>query len=159
MNTSITLSEPYRLRPIRFLELWEPTPWRLKVYGISYQWSIPSAELLAAAKSVLREPLDDAVNREQQYGVGFVGVHEGKTGNFVFVDWWSAENELHHHVYQSTQKEPTRLSPTGPRGPVACVWDLALIGHERQAWIDCVLANPHGPDLDAYLARRMEADV
>ena len=30
---------------------------------------------------------------------------------------------------------------------------------ERQAWIECVLTNPNGPDLEAYLARRFEGEA
>jgi hypothetical protein len=30
---------------------------------------------------------------------------------------------------------------------------------EHQAWVDTVLNNPHGPDIDAYLATRLNGDV
>lgn len=39
----------------------------------------------------------------------------------------------------------------------ACVWDLTVIGFERQAWLERALANPAGPGLDAYLARQLDA--
>src|SRR5215469_2956490 len=32
----ITLSEPYAAREIRFLELWTPTGWKIKCYGIAH---------------------------------------------------------------------------------------------------------------------------
>ena len=37
--------------------------------------------------------------------------------------------------------------------------DLAVIGHERNAWLHHVLANPHGPDVEAYLADRFHGNV
>jgi hypothetical protein len=39
-----------------------------------------------------------------------------------------------------------------PSGLTACVWDLCVQCFERQAGVDCVLANPDGPDLKAYVA-------
>ena len=42
--------------------------------------------------------------------------------------------------------------------PVACVWDLAVMAFEREAWIEFVL-KPAEPDIDAYLAARLTADL
>ena len=36
--------------------------------------------------------------------------------------------------------------------PAGCVWELAVVDFERRAWIEDVLANPDGPDLERYLA-------
>ena len=30
---------------------------------------------------------------------------------------------------------------------------------ERSAWVECVLTNPKGPDLEAYLARRFSGEA
>jgi hypothetical protein len=45
----IVLQEAYRKRPIHFLELWEQSGWRLKVYGIAYQGEYPRAHLIEKA--------------------------------------------------------------------------------------------------------------
>jgi hypothetical protein len=34
-----------------------------------------------------------------------------------------------------------------------------VVEFERRAWIDDVIANPAGPDLDAYLSRRFDGLV
>lgn len=34
-----------------------------------------------------------------------------------------------------------------------------MLGAEKQAWLDLVLMNPNGPDLDGYLERRLNEDV
>jgi hypothetical protein len=34
-----------------------------------------------------------------------------------------------------------------------------VIGHERAAWVRHVLARAPGPDLDAYLADRLTAEI
>ena len=36
--------------------------------------------------------------------------------------------------------------------PTGCVWELAIVDFERRAWIEDVLANSPGPDLERYLA-------
>jgi hypothetical protein len=45
-----------------------------------------------------------------------------------------------------------------PTGLAACVWDLAVIAYERQAWIDAVLAAPV-PDVERYLEITFEGKV
>ncbi|MEW6524603.1 MAG: isochorismatase [Bacillota bacterium] len=116
--TVVCLSELYRPRPIRFLELWQPEDWSLKVYGIFYQRPLPRPELVRAAKAVASRRLPRA-KCPRVYGVGFRGVHDGRGAAFVFVDWWERENELRHHVYVSEgddcenleYRTPTGLSP------------------------------------------------
>jgi hypothetical protein len=38
--------------------------------------------------------------------------------------------------------------------PAGCVYELAIIEFERRAWIEDVIGNPEGPNLDLYLSRR-----
>jgi hypothetical protein len=153
------LSEPYRPRPVRFLEEWAHAGWRLKVYGISYGREQPRAELIETAKRIARERLPQPAAGCGRYGVGFLGVHDGRNANFVFVDWWADENELHHHVYSGPSDELYSLNYTTPTGLSVCVWDLRVQAFERDAWVEEVLTNPAGPDLEGYMRRRLSADV
>jgi hypothetical protein len=153
------LIEPYNPRPIRFLELWEESGWRMKIYGISYNRDLPRRELIEAAKNAARDRLPQPAITQGRYGAGFLGIHDGRGANFVFVDWWAEENELHHHVYISPSGQPQQLKYTAPADPQACVWDLRVLCFERQAWLDTVLANPSGVDLEAYLMRRLNEDI
>jgi hypothetical protein len=154
----ITLQEPYQTRPIRFLELWQETQWRIKVYGIAYRRPLPRPELINAAKHVARSHLL-SVEGQQQHGVGFLGVHDGRGANFVFIDYWADENELHHHVYVSPANKPEALEYVTPSGLIACVWDLRVMWFERQAWVETVLANPAGPDVEQYVLRRLNEEA
>lgn len=154
----VKLQEPYQTRPIRFLELWPEAEWRMKMYGIAYQRPLPRSELLEAAKRITRPHLV-TVNSQTHYGVGFLGVHDGRGANFVFVDYWADENELHHHVHVSPSDKPEALEYVTPTGLVACVWDLRVMCFERQAWVETVLANPSGPDVEQYLLRRLNEDA
>jgi hypothetical protein len=151
-------TEPYRPRPIRPLTPIEDRGWRLKVYGISYGRQTPRTELEAAARAAIVRLLPTPAVTPDRYGVGFAGIHDGRGACFVFVDWWAAENELHHRVLISPADTPAALE-FAPEAPIACAWDLAVICHERQAWVESVLVDPAGPDLDAYLGRLLDAEV
>ena len=153
------LSEEYRTRAVRFLGLWEPGEWKMKAYGITYGKFPLAQDLVDAARRITTERLAESAQRTNHYSVGFVGIHQGKTGNFVFVDWWSDENELHHHVYVSSSERPAELEYKTPSGLIACAWDLFLIGHERDAWVSNVLKRHDAPDLEGYLSMRLSEDV
>jgi hypothetical protein len=154
----LNITQPYEPRPIRFLELWKFDDWRMKVYGIAHGKPAPRGELIEAAKVVAQRTLTSLANATSHYSVGFLGIHDGRTGNFVFVDWWADENELNHHVYNSPNDDPTQLKDISGSGPAACVWDLRVMAFERDAWLDCILKNPH-PDVEAYLQRQLSEDV
>lgn len=151
--------EPYRPRAVRFLEQWEPVGWRIKVYGIAYARTTPGGRLVEAARSVARARLPTPAVSEQRYGVGFMGVHEGRGSNLVFVDWWADENELHHHVFVSYPGAPDALTDVTHTGLVGCVWDLAVLAFERRAWIDTTLLEPGRQELDRYLGCRFQGAV
>lgn len=153
------LSEDYRPRSIRFLDLWRIDGWRLKAYGIIYAKGSVARALVDAAFRVASERLREGASRTNHHGVGFVGIHQGRTGNFVFVDWWADENELHHHVYVSPSADPSNLEYKTPTGLTACAWDLFLIGFERDAWVRHVLQESESPDLEGYLGARLNGDV
>jgi hypothetical protein len=155
----LELRQPYGPRPIRFLGLLSGDGWRLKTYGIAYERPAPRPELVEAASKAVAEVLPMPADGDGRHGVGFVGVHDGRGHCFVFVDWWADENELHHHVFISPSDDPETLEDMTGSGLSACVWDLAVIGFERDAWVRTVLANPDGPDVDAYLAERLNADL
>lgn len=151
--------EPYEPRPVTSLGRHEADGWRLKVYGIAHRRARPRPELEAGARRLARTVLPRPATGGGRYGVGFLGIHDGRGACFVFVDWWADENELHHRVFIAPGDRPTALVEHTGTGPAACVWDLAVLAHERQAWVDTVLANPAGPDVEAYLDRCLEGLV
>lgn len=158
---TIRLSAPYEPRPIRYLETWHKDGWRLKVYGIAASAERPSEDLVVAIKEVAAKILPHPPIADSRYGVGFLYAHQGRDGGgFASVNWWANENELFHHQYEASPHSISDLRAVEETGGSACcVWDLAVMEHERQAWVGCVLANDSGPDLDAYMARTFDADV
>ena len=153
------LTENYATRPVRPAEPEQHQGWTLKVYEITYTDDPLSPELNLAARQAARERLPLPAVTDTRYGVGFLGIHEGRGGNFVFLDWWAQENELHHHVWFSDSAAAETLRPAAPTDPIACCWDLSVIAHEREAWIRHVLARPAGPSLAGYLADVLDARV
>jgi hypothetical protein len=147
---------PYRTRPVRFLELWECDGWRVKVYGIAYQRQAPRPELVSAAKLAARDRLPHPPVAGERAGVAVLIVHDALGSTWALVQWWEG-NVLYHHVYGG---DPATLSSLAPvtDGPMACTWELAIIGFERQAWLDHVLAAPR-PDVERYLAAHFHGDV
>ena len=53
------ITNPCETRPIRFLELWQPDDWRMKVYGIAYGRPAPRGELIEAAKDIAADDTGD----------------------------------------------------------------------------------------------------
>lgn len=152
------MQEPCEKRPIRFLELMEFDGWRVKVYGIAYGRDTPRPELVQAARELARRAFPAPADGGGRYGVGYMELHDGRGVNFVFTDWWQDENELHHHVYLSPHDDPAALSEKTATGVCACIWDMKLMGFERDAWVHHVLRNPDGLDIGAYLGDRLDGE-
>jgi hypothetical protein len=152
------VGERYQRREVRLLERRRVGGWQMKLYGISYAAVVPDPRLVAAALRLAAGVLPEPPVTATRYGVGFMGVHEGRGSNLVFVDWWARENELHHHAWASPEGEFQHFEYITPAGLAACVWDLAIIGFERQAWIDAVLAPPN-PDFTRYLTAALEGRI
>lgn len=143
----------YAPRDCQFLDIWHFGDWRLKAYGIRYDGRPLMPELVDAARQLAHEKLLEIKDVSTHYHVGFVGVHQGKTAHFVFIDWWAEENELHHHVYVAPLDRPSEFRYTTPSGLIACVWDMKLMAFERDAWVETAMASPPG-SVEDYLARR-----
>jgi hypothetical protein len=156
---TFSIAEPCETRPIRFIELAEFSGWTIKVYGIAYQRPQPRPDVLTAAMDLAKAAFPQPPEAQGRYGVGFMGVHDGRGVNFVFCDWWADENELHHRVFVSPHDRPHNFEDMTATGPTACVWDLRVLCFERQAWLDKVLRNPRGPDINAYLETTLREDA
>ena len=150
---------PYELSPIRFLDLWIVEGWRIKLYGIAHARPRPRPELVAAAQGIAAQQLRSLPANLRHYHLGFLGVHDGRTCNFVFLDFWADENELYHHVFVSPTEYPDQFTYVTPTGLSACVWDLQLQAFERDAWVTHILERSGSPDFDGYLAATLNADV
>ena len=113
---------------------------------------------MAAARDLAASVLPQPPVADDRYGVGFATAHDARRLGIALVYWWQSENELHQRVYVSPKDDPTAFTQVENQA-AGCVWELAVVDFERRAWIEDVLANPNGPDLERYLERRFDGDV
>src|SRR5258706_5835586 len=66
------------------------------------------------------------------------------TANFISLDFWADEKELHHHVFVAPTEYPDQFTYVTPTGLSACVWDLRPQAVERDVWVIHVLQRSPG---------------
>jgi len=137
-------------RPVRFVELVDHAGWRIKLYGIRQGGERPDERLLELGRITARMTLPRPAVTADRYGVAFVTVHQANLFNQIVVDWWERLNELRHRVHKAVPEAPEAFADITATGEAFCVWELAVIGHERSAWLRHVLEATQ-PNLDAYL--------
>ncbi len=165
-ETTITRTGAYHSRQISFLKLHEAGGWRLKFYGIAAGGDAPRPELVKTAElltpTVLPSPAvhsggDDPYDIDR-YGVGFVIAHDARDYAYALYHWWAGENEIHQRIFSTLPNRLGAMRPH-PTPAIGCVWELTVTDFERRAWLEHVLANPDGPDIDGYLAARLGDEV
>jgi hypothetical protein len=129
--------------------------WRLKMYGIRGRDRLVPAALFDAARNLAASHLPTPAHASERYGVGFAICHDAHDFDTVTLDWWERSNELRHLVFRS-HGEVVRFDNVTHLGEAACVWELAIIAFEREAWIDAVLKDG-SKDFSEYLQRSLSA--
>ncbi len=87
-----------------------------------------------------------------EHGVGFVQIHEGRDGVYTVLDVWFGEAMLRHAVWIASLDAPTEFQYAEATGLGVCVWELAVLEHERRAWLRHVLTPEGRGDIEGYLA-------
>ncbi|MEP6849751.1 MAG: hypothetical protein ABI999_12920, partial [Acidobacteriota bacterium] len=86
---------------------------------------------------------------------GFVILHRcGADFYFLLVSSWKNGNELWESVYAKTSSDDRDFSafPLGsPHHATFCVWELAAVWHEQQAWKRFILSQGTESDRESYL--------
>jgi hypothetical protein len=152
------LQAPYRPRHVRFVRREEVAGWQLKLYGIALNGKEPDPAFVEATRDLAASVLPQPPVADDRYGIAFATAHDATSVDIALVYWWQSENELHQRIYVSPKNSPAAFEPVEDQ-PTGCVWELAIVDFERRAWLEDVLANPDGPDLERYLGRRVDADV
>lgn len=94
-----------------------------------------------AVRALARRNLRDA-SKSRALGIsgelGFVILHRcGEGFYFLLVCTWQNQNELWETVWAKTGERDPSFKPWPREGthlPTFCVWELAAVCHERQAW-------------------------
>ncbi len=141
----------YQPRPLAFLGVESVAEYRLKVYAIHYGdqpfarvrfdagWTLANATLPQPALSAGRP------------GLGFVVMHQGRTGDYLILCWWDRENELPIRVFVRDANGWRNAAD----GESVCVWDLRVMWWEREAYVGTVLAG-RADGIEAYLRTVVE---
>lgn len=140
------MSGRFETRPTRYVGLATINGWRIKQYEITLDNTPISAAVAAATHQLLTNTVPATDD-----GVGFVITHRGTEQMWLLADLWHVDI-IHQHTYFADLNTPTDFQPVPMGGPIACVWELAVHAHERDAYIEHVLYPSNGHDHDAYLA-------
>ena len=144
---------PYRPRRITFHDVRDLRGFRLKTYTIVYDGGPIDPADFDGAWGLMGAGLPAPAATDDRPGVGFVVLHRGRGVDYAVLGWWDRENELPLRVFV---RDHGAGSPWRPArgGESVCVWDLEVIGSERDAYVETVLA-PSGPDVAGYLDRHV----
>ncbi len=148
----MTAPPVYAPRPVRSLPVWTIGPMRVKPYHIGQ--SEPAETLRESARVEASRIEVESAAEGGAHDLGFAVLHEGQGGAWLLLDWWAHGDILCQ-----------RLSLDGGQGfeavdarpLVACVWELPVILHERDAWVRHMMREPSSPE--GYLSDRLRAGV
>jgi hypothetical protein len=150
----------YKKRPIRFMEIIRHEDWQIKLYSVSEKNKLVSMQSVEYAKYYLTGWLSNSKYYPlTTYRIATLILHEGKEGCFAIINWWIDENMLQQFVYLATPAYPSEFKLLSDKGIITCVWEMAVLWFERNAWVKHVLEKSTNPDFEAYLAENLNEDV
>ncbi|HOZ75766.1 MAG TPA: hypothetical protein PLI38_10970 [Flavobacterium sp.] len=149
----------YQSRPIRFLEIYACAGWRVKIYSISLKAETVTAQAIIEAKKQLPAWLENSkITALENYQIATLILHEGNEGCFAVLIWWADENMLQLFAYLRLYGE-SHFHLISNKGTVSCVWEMAFLWFERNAWITHVLKRGENPDFENYLQQQLQTDI
>ena len=139
----------FRERPTRAAGVTTVNGWRLKMYEVTLDAIAISEDIMVAVHDVLSAELPSADDSDVR--AGFCVVHHGAESVWILADLWSGDI-ISQHTFSAPLDNPTRFERVPAGGPTACVFELTVHAHERDAFVRHVLNPFDGPHIDAYLA-------
>lgn len=140
----------YKPRATRFDQVLTLEDIRLKIYHVTAQENEP-IEVAIASKAIalIQQHLPDKVNHSGgAHGVGYVILHRGVTDHWLLMHWWGGGDialaslaRLKGGEMEFEFEDDTHVH--------ACVWEHAVIAHERDAWVRTMMTGK--PNSEAYL--------
>ncbi|MEV5876507.1 hypothetical protein AB0L75_20205 [Streptomyces sp. NPDC052101] len=145
----LALAEGHHSRTARALGVREAAGHLVKVYALQAPGRTVGAETVATALDLASGHL--ALGRARgSLGLAVLIVHAGGDGDYVLVHSWIEGHMSDLAVFTGPAGRPAELRP-GRAGLAPCVWEGALLAHEREAFSRHVL------DGGAPLAERLAA--
>lgn len=131
---------PYQPRAIRFQRLVPHAGWTIKLYSIAHGGRAFDEAPFASGLRMALDALPAPARTQARPGVGFAILHQGNGCDYAVIAWWDRENELPLRVFVRDGVEPSFRAARGSES--ICVWDLEVIGFERDAYVRTLLADP-----------------
>jgi hypothetical protein len=102
---------------------------------------------VALAQSFVRQDVLPRVEDEgDDNGMGFVIIHPGELGVSILAHWWIQGSVLCQHIYRKLYSAIDPMD-TVKRPVIACVWELALINAEQEAWRKTMMKSQPSPSV------------
>lgn len=120
---------------------------KFKIYGlVADSRTIDQAMLILAQSFVRRDVLPRIADEGDDNGMGFVIIHPGELGVSISAHWWIQGSVLCQHIYRKLYSA-TEPMDTVKRPVIACVWELALINAEQEAWRRTMMKSEPNPSV------------
>ncbi|MXN67364.1 hypothetical protein GR183_20855 [Stappia sp. GBMRC 2046] len=149
--------EVYCPRGVSNLGQWEIGGLQFKIYGLVAEEKTIDETTVSFAQSFVREEVVPLVEDEgDDNGMGFVIIHPGELGISIAAHWWIQGSVLCQHIYRK-QYSASEPMDTVKRPAIACVWELALINAEQEAWRKTMMNSQPSPS--AYMAIRADFEA
>ncbi len=144
--------EVYQPRAFSDHGVWDTCALQFKIDGLHVESKNIGVELISKAKQFVEtEVLARVATMGECNGLGFIIIHPGNLGLTISAHWWVQGCILcqhnHRQLYGAVKPLDTLVRPV-----VACVWELAVINSEQEAWRQNMMGNT--PDPAAYLKTR-----
>jgi hypothetical protein len=131
----------------------------IKPYRVSYPAPQGEAEVAAFDMPALIARALPTLDGPAFHDLGFAIVHQGRDGAYLLLARWHGGHNLGSATYGLVDESGG--IPGLVRLPLlACIWELAIYAHERDAWVRTMMVSGHGlAGAHAYLACRLEGHV
>ena len=138
---------PYQPRPVLFHGIDAHDGWRIKRYAIHLPGERFQPARFEPAALLAFKSLPQPTSAPGRAGAAILIAHQGAGADYLILGWWDRENELPLRiwVHDGGAWRPAEGAES------ICIWDLAVLWSERQAWVRHGMA-PGGPDLDGWAA-------
>jgi len=150
MRTAFKPNQCFAPRPVDYLGVVTHERWRIKQYTIVHPESRFEIDRFAHPKRIALTMLPQPAKIPSRPGLAFTIAHQGRTADYFVMCWWDRDNELPMRIWVSAPDRAEGAWSPARGSESVCVWDLAVLWFERQAFTRHMLG-PDGPDPDAYL--------
>jgi hypothetical protein len=136
-ETLIALADGFHRRATRSLGLRQVSGHMVKLYAIE----APGRQVGVAEERTFLDAVADELGGDRMLdslGLACVIVHAGADGDYVIVHTWIGDYMSRLSILMGPAERPDMLQ-LAPPGLAPCVWEGAVLAHERQAYIDQVL--------------------